>query len=158
MPTHTESSMGTETGCPPISRAWPARDFYTPWGWQPAAAPTPNDDSFVDAVLRDREGPPDDVKAAIADDAKRIVSGARRAAYGAPEDNFARIALFWQAYFENTGRPGAKVTAADISPLMRLMKEARLCETPDHRDSFVDIIGYAMCGYEIQHARTKAAA
>lgn len=90
-----------------------------------------------------------DVKAALADEAKAIVTGARRSAYGSPENNFERIARFWQAYFENTGRGDVKLTAADISPLMRLMKEARLCETPDHRDSFVDLIGYTLTGAEI---------
>lgn len=99
----------------------------------------PQEDAFV---------VPTDVKTAIADEAKRIVTGARRSAYGKPEDNFARIARFWDAYFVNTGRD-ARVTAADVSPLMRLMKEARLCETPDHRDSFVDMVGYTLTGAEI---------
>lgn len=90
-----------------------------------------------------------DVKAAIADEAKAIVTGARRSAYGTPEDNFARIARFWQAYFENTGRGEVCITARDISPLMRLMKEARLCESPDHRDSLVDLVGYTLTGAEI---------
>lgn len=107
--------------------------------------PAANDNSFCDRVLG-AETP--DVKASIADEAKRIVSGARRSAYGAPEDNFARIARFWDAYFVNTGRD-ARVTAADVSPLMRLMKEARLCETPDHRDSFVDLVGYTLTGAEV---------
>lgn len=71
--------------------------------------------------------------------------------------NFERIARFWQAYFRNcgvvmkmeaTGQPYT-IQAADVSPLMRLMKEARLCETPDHRDSFVDIVGYALTGAEV---------
>lgn len=91
----------------------------------------------------------DDVKNLVALEALSIVTGARRSAYGTPEDNFERIARFWQAYFENTGRGDVKVTAADISPLMRLMKEARLCETPNHRDSFVDLIGYTLTGAEI---------
>lgn len=90
-----------------------------------------------------------DVKAEIADEAKRIVTGARRSAYGTPEQNFERIARFWQAYFENTGRGGLNITAADVSPMMRLMKEARLCETPDHRDSFVDLVGYSLTGAEV---------
>jgi hypothetical protein len=94
-----------------------------------------------------------DIKAIIADEAKRIVSGARRTAYGKPENNFERIARFWQAYFENTGRAQAKVTAADVSPLMRLMKEARLCETPDHLDSFVDMVGYTLTGAEVNKVK-----
>jgi len=89
-----------------------------------------------------------DVKIAIADEAKRIVAGARRSAYGSPENNFERIARFWTAYFQNTGRD-LVITAADVSPLMRLMKEARLCESPSHRDSFVDLIGYTLTGAEV---------
>ena len=112
----------------------------------PILLPAPANDSFTDRVLG---APAPDVKVAIADEAKRIVSGARRSAYGPPESNFERIAKFWQAYFENTGRPGAALVAEDVSPLMRLMKEARLCETPDHRDSFVDLVGYALTGAEI---------
>jgi len=93
--------------------------------------------------------PPFDIKARIADEAKRIVSGARRSAYGTPEQNFERIARYWQAYFENTGRGSVNVTAADVSPLMRLMKEARLNENPDHYDSLVDLVGYALTGAEV---------
>jgi hypothetical protein len=89
-----------------------------------------------------------DVKIAIADEAKRIVAGARRSAYGSPENNFERIARFWTAYFQNTGRE-LTISAADVSPLMRLMKEARLCESPSHRDSFVDLIGYTLTGAEV---------
>lgn len=84
----------------------------------------------------------------LLDEAKAIVSGARRSAYGTPERNFDRIALFWNAYFAATGRD-VELTAADVSPMMRLMKEARLCESPDHRDSFVDLIGYTLTGAEV---------
>lgn len=110
--------------------------------------------SYEDAksILHEKE-PVGDIKAEIADEAKRIVSGARRSAYGTPEQNFERIARFWQAYFENTGRGDVKITAADVSPLMRLMKEARLCETPDHKDSFVDIVGYTLTGAEVNRVK-----
>lgn len=107
--------------------------------------PAATDNSFCDRVLG-AEAP--DVKASIADEAKRIVSGARRSAYGAPESNFARIAKFWTGYMQNTGRD-VEITAADVSPLMILMKLARICETPDHRDSWVDAAGYVLTGAEV---------
>ena len=88
------------------------------------------------------------VKKNILSEAGRIVDGARREVYGKPEDNFARIADFWNTYLRCTGRESS-LSAADVSPMMRLMKEARLCESPDHRDSFVHIIGYALTGAEI---------
>lgn len=89
-----------------------------------------------------------DVKIAISDEAKNIVSGARRAAYGSPENNFARIAYFWTAYAKAKGWP-VEFSAQDISPMMRLMKEARIVETPDHRDSHVDLVGYSLTGAEV---------
>jgi len=130
-------------------------DAFDPAGIEPANDNTP---SFCGSVLewphndvptpRPATAPPADVKASIADEAKRIVSGARRAAYGTPEDNFARIAHYWNAYALCKGW-SVTFTAADVSPMMRGMKEARLAETPDHRDSFVDIVGYALTGAEI---------
>lgn len=89
-----------------------------------------------------------DVKVAIADEAKNIVAGARRTAYGKPEQNFERIAHFWTAYAKAKGWP-IEFTASDISPLMRLMKEARIVESPNHRDSHVDLVGYALTGAEV---------
>ena len=97
-----------------------------------------------------------DIKAEIADEAKRIVSGARRSAYGKPEDNFERIARLWQAHFENTGRAEAKVTAGDISLLMVLMKIGRLAESPKHYDSWVDVVGYALTGAEVNGVEKAA--
>jgi len=89
-----------------------------------------------------------DIKSQILEEAGSIVTGARRKAYGTPEDNFERIARFWTAYLLNTGR-GVEITPADVSPMMRLMKEARLCETPDHYESHVDLVGYTLTGAEV---------
>jgi hypothetical protein len=107
----------------------------------------PNEQSEWDSHPRARSNPEGGMS--IADEAKAIVAGSRRDQYGGPENGFANIARFWQAYFENTGRGHVNITAADISPMMRLFKEARLCHTPDHRDSFVDLIGYTLTGAEV---------
>ena len=96
-----------------------------------------------------------DVKEAIMKKAMSIVTGSRRSAYGTPEDNFERIARFWQAYFENMGRGDVKITAQDVSPMMRLMKEARLCNSPSHPDSFTDLVGYALTGAEMNGLKAE---
>lgn len=95
-----------------------------------------------------------DIKTDIANEAVRIVTGARRSAYGRPENNFRRIARLWNSHLRNVGiiadEPGAlQMCPRDVAAFMRLMKEARLAETPDHRDSFVDLVGYALCGAEV---------
>lgn len=92
-----------------------------------------------------------DIKAQITEEALRIVDGDRRGAYGAPERNFTRIARFWTAYLQNTGR-SVVITAADVAPLMRMVKEARLCATPGHYDSYVDLVGYTLLDAEVNGA------
>lgn len=101
--------------------------------------------------------PRNNIKAYIAEKANAIVHGARRSAYGTPEDNFERIALLWAAWFAARGitlvdsnENNYRLSARDISPLMRLMKEARLCESPDHLDSFIDLVGYTLTGAEVE--------
>ena len=110
---------------------------------------------------------PADIKTTIAHEAVRIVTGARRSAYGRPEQNFERIGFFWQAWLDAQGfiiarkdqltdynrnnfeANEVRVDATWVPPFMRLMKEARLAETPDHLDSYVDLVGYALCGAEV---------
>lgn len=122
-------------------------------GWQEDGTDCDRGDCQWRIIAEWPAEPEADIKAQIADEAKTIVSGARRSAYGTPEQNFERIARFWQAYFENTGRGAVAITAADVSPMMRLMKEARLAETPDHYDSFVDLIGYTLTGAEVNKTK-----
>lgn len=104
-----------------------------------------------------------DIKQYIAQKAEGIVNGARRGAYGTPENNFHRIAIMWQAWFDAHGwqirhdtEHNSEVITFDasmISPMMRLMKEARLVETPNHLDSFIDIVGYALTGAEVNQVQ-----
>lgn len=98
-----------------------------------------------------------DIKEELATEALRIVTGSRRAAYGTPERNFERIALLWQTYLflkMDGGKDDIEIEPRDVAAMMRLMKEARLIETPDHRDSFLDIVGYALCGAEVSGVRS----
>lgn len=74
--------------------------------------------------------------------AEGMVCGHREEDYGAPEDSFGRIAALWSAYL------GRQVSGVDVAALMVLMKVARTQASPAHRDSWVDIAGYAACGAE----------
>jgi hypothetical protein len=94
------------------------------------------------------EDTPVNHKAAVIAEAASIVDGARRAAYGPPENNFLRIVRFWNAWLENTGRKG-ELNVGDVAIMMDLMKTARLAETPGHKDSIVDKIGYTACYAEL---------
>jgi len=76
--------------------------------------------------------------ASVIQDAMQIVAKRGRD-YGDPLPDHQRIAAFWSVVF------GHPVTPQQVTQCMRLVKESRLIETPGHRDSLVDICGYADC-------------
>lgn len=86
----------------------------------------------------------------VLDEAARIVGGDRGDDYGHPGDDFARTAGAWRSLF------GWDVTPAQVALAMVVVKLSRLQETPDKRDSIVDIAGYART-YEMVLARDKGA-
>lgn len=69
--------------------------------------------------------------------------------YGAPEDNFVRIARLWNAHYYNRFGKPASFTADDVAMMMILVKLARLENIPAHLDSWIDLAGYAACGANI---------
>lgn len=86
----------------------------------------------------------------VLEEAARIVSGARQAEYGSPENNFTLIAKLWSAYLGTSiAQPGREfpfmVTPRDVCLLMVLMKAARDAGGAPKRDNLVDIAGYVQC-------------
>ena len=82
-------------------------------------------------------------------EAINITAGDRNVAYGNPEDNFQNIADYWNTYLTQRvggATVGVRLTSQDVAHMMILMKMARLATNPGHRDSLVDIAGYAACG------------
>lgn len=68
---------------------------------------------------------------------------ARRDVYGDPTPNFQDIADLWNVLLRR--RMHDRITPTDVAQMMRMVKEARLIESPDHKDSLLDIMGYADC-------------
>jgi hypothetical protein len=77
--------------------------------------------------------------------AASLISGSRDADYGGPYDNFGRIAEFWSTAF------GRKFTRRDVATALILVKLSRDVGegSPYKPDTWVDIAGYAGCGYEV---------
>ena len=73
----------------------------------------------------------------VLDEARRIIYGDREKTYGSPSKNLKVIARFWGEYL------GTSLSPEDVCVMMILLKAARLRNTPGHRDSVVDICGYA---------------
>jgi len=73
----------------------------------------------------------------VCQEADRLVSTDRQDVYGHPLDDFGKTARIWSAIL------GCDVTEEQVALCMIGVKVSRLCNTPDHRDSLVDIAGYA---------------
>ena len=76
-------------------------------------------------------------------EADRLTHGDRNKNYGKPITNHARIAGLWSIFLE------CEITPAQAAICLGLVKIARLIETPEHLDSFVDLAAYASIAGEI---------
>jgi hypothetical protein len=83
-------------------------------------------------------------------EAARIISGERNKQYGGPEENFERIAKIWEIIF------GIPVSNEDVAMAMVAVKVARYASKSGYQpDTWVDIAGYAACGYEVGSLESK---
>lgn len=76
----------------------------------------------------------------ILEEAQRIVNGPRAKDYGPARENHQRIADLWNAYLNVRTE---LVAPEDVAVMMILLKIARFMENGYHRDTVVDIAGYA---------------
>jgi hypothetical protein len=79
----------------------------------------------------------------ILDEAKRLTQSDRQNTYGDPLINHQRIADLWSVYLGN------KVTPSQVALCLCLVKIARLMETENHLDSFIDLAAYAAIAGEV---------
>lgn len=75
----------------------------------------------------------------VATEALDVVTGQRSKDYGDMAKSFGIIAKLWQPIL------GVDVTARQVALCMDQLKTARLLNSPGHRDSVVDKIGYMIC-------------
>ena len=75
--------------------------------------------------------------------AEDLINGDRHSTYGDARESFSSIAKLWSVYL------GVDVTAEQVAAMMVLMKVSRQ-RNSKHVDNWVDIIGYAALGGEIE--------
>ena len=81
----------------------------------------------------------------ILDTAKKYVTKDRAAEHGDMEDNFQRIAIYWNAHHGLVDF----IKTEDVAAMMALLKIARIHSNPTHMDNWVDACGYLACGGEV---------
>lgn len=84
-------------------------------------------------------------------EAQAVIYGDREQTYGAPDKNLQVIAEMWTSYI--AGKTSLDVN--DVCCMMVLLKVARLKNSPEHRDSQVDLCGYAALMERVQLYRSK---
>ena len=93
-----------------------------------------------------------DVKPRVAAlrEAATIISGDRDTQYGGPEENFERIAKVWSVITKY------EFTREDVAMMMVGLKLARYGSKSGFQpDTWVDIAGYAGCGYEVGQLESR---
>jgi hypothetical protein len=82
----------------------------------------------------------------ILDTAKELINGPRAKDYGEASDNFDRIADGWNIIAQNAARTHGYITRKHVALMLDWLKTARLLETIDHDDSWIDKAGYTGLG------------
>lgn len=82
----------------------------------------------------------------ILDEAKRLTATDRNEIYGDPYTNHKRIADLWSVYLET------EITPSQVALCLSLVKIARLIESPNHLDSYIDLAAYSAIAGEISDA------
>lgn len=84
------------------------------------------------------------VKSPILAEASELIHGDRAKDYGDAKESFAHIAALWSAYTKTT------ISPQDVAMMMSLLKMSRAKHSGfTHRDSFVDMAGYAALASDI---------
>jgi hypothetical protein len=86
------------------------------------------------------------LRAELLREAERLVTGDRNNSYGPPHQDFQHTADMLTALgFTQNGEP---VQAHHVAMILMCVKLSRLSWSPDKEDSWVDLGGYAACGWE----------
>ncbi|WP_336818965.1 DUF6378 domain-containing protein [Gordonia sp. MMO-8] len=101
------------------------------------------DSQHVDPLTLVTDAPPERVGVQIVGEAADVIDGDRQQNYGDAATNLGRIAAMWSTIL------GEQVEPHQSALCMVALKLARLIETPDHRDSYVDACGYLALAAEL---------
>ena len=92
-------------------------------------------------------------RAKLLTEAADIINGDRNIQYGDPIDDFSLTASMWEDYLRRivvTRNTDGEVflDPHDVAIMMMLVKVSRLAQSPEKKDHWLDIAGYAGCGWE----------
>lgn len=112
-----------------VKRCPNASDVSENGSYLPPAYPA----SAIHEVIEKADAP----AGSVLEEAAQLTNRTRKDVYAHPSVNFDRIARMWSVIL------GVDVTPEQHALCMIAVKISRLVESPGHRDSLVDIAGYA---------------
>lgn len=90
-------------------------------------------------------------------EAARLINSERNVQYGPPQENFARIASMINVVIGKKLKEDIRVSGEDVAMLMIVLKVARYAANSGFQpDTWIDIAGYAGCGFEVGGAENGA--
>lgn len=90
-------------------------------------------------------------RASALDEARQLVTGDRNNQYGPPTQDFQRTANLLNAlgyHREDATGEVHEILPSDVAIIIAQVKISRIMHSRPKRDSWVDLAGYAACGYE----------
>ena len=91
-------------------------------------------------------------RAKLLTDSASIIDGDRNTQYGDPIDDFSLTAKMWESYLRRImvtrKTEEVYIDPHDVAVMMLLVKVSRLTQSPEKYDHWMDIAGYAGCGWE----------
>jgi hypothetical protein len=100
----------------------------------------PIEDAYIDETIQIKKDPP-----SVLDEAEKIIDGDREQLYGKFDKNLVAITRLWNGWLISNDKlaSDSMLSIFDVCCMMMLLKIARLNNDPTHRDSIVDVCGYA---------------
>ena len=90
----------------------------------------------------------DNKRTKVLQDADSLINGDRNIEYGDPNDDFRKTAMMWDVYLKSVFEQRPHLTSWDVAAMMCMLKLSRIAWSPERRDNWVDLAGYAACGWD----------
>lgn len=100
-------------------------------------------DDLIKDVLESSVDEPMNPREDILRTANEYVNGDRNVQYGDPIEDFRRTADLWGAYLGTFFEPH------DVAVMIALVKVSRIRWSPEKKDHWADLAGYAACGWDV---------
>ncbi len=84
----------------------------------------------------------------VLETAEELVNGDRNVDYGDPISDFRTTANMWSAYLSRRLDSPVSLQPHDVAAMMMCLKISRISWVPDKEDNWIDLAGYAACGWD----------